>query len=126
MGFQLDKWSRSPRSPLFLTCASGVKVCFSRLSEGKRAVFVIASERRSLWRIRREMQPIGYWDIAKEEFVSTVPFLDRDVFLSVGEVIQYFEAEGASSGEFNFCPVCSQKRVGPKIKREIGMMFRFF
>lgn len=126
MAFQLDKWNRSPRSPLVVTSSSGVKLCFEALGKGRRNVFLIVSERASLWRTRREMQPIGYWDIAKQEFVSTAPLLDRDVFLSAAEVIRYFAAEGASSGEFDICPVCSQKRVGPKIEREIGLMFRFF
>ena len=126
MPFQLDRWNRSPRSPLVVTHHNGFKFSFGLLDKGRRNLYLIVSERPSLWRLtKREFQHIGYWDIAKSEFVSTAPLLDREVFLSVAELIQYFVADGASSGEFDFCPVCNQKRVGPKIKREIGIMCRF-
>lgn len=103
-----------------------MKVCFGSLDQGRRIIYLITSERRSFWRTKRELKPIGHWECGTEEFVSTEPLLDQDLFWGIVEVIQWFVAQGALPGEFNFCPVCSQKCVGPKIKREIGFMIRFF
>jgi kynurenine formamidase len=130
MGFQLDRWNRTPASPLMLVHGdSGRKFLIGPLKDGKRSVEVVTSETVGLWKTRRNARLIGYWDVATDEFVSTDALLHRTLFMAARVVILDLAnliGDDVVKGTVDFCPVCSRHRDGSGITREIGLMLRFF
>ena len=124
MAHLFDIWHRTPKSPFVVVGQTGLKLSCGKLRKATRSVSIVVSEAPGFWKTRRKVIPIGFWNTRTGEFVSTDPKLDRDEFFEVAEIIAYLQKEAA--GEFHWCPACNQPRIGPKIEREIGVIFRFF
>jgi hypothetical protein len=129
MQWRFDCWNRTPKSPVVaIHSGRGLQFAIGPLDGGRRTVALVTAQRKGFWRTRREARPIGYWDTASGEFVSTDALLQRRVFMSAREVIVDLELanEGAAQGTVDLCPVCSVTRAASGITREIGVTIRFF